>query len=125
MKLTLTKPALAFVFLHLSTAAVLAETYNYACTACIFPPLPGRGDGCDVDEKTYPLQVDDTRNVLEWRGKKYSLTVATFDEPNGCAKHGWHANGEGTSFTFCAATKGYGSIKDKDGIVRVRCSLKR
>jgi hypothetical protein len=82
-------------------------------------------DGCDVvDGKTYPLRVDDNKNVLEWRGKKYSLTIASFDEPDGCGKYGWHAKGNGTSFTFCAATQGYGAIQDKDH-VKVQCNLKR
>jgi hypothetical protein len=81
-------------------------------------------DGCDVvDGKTYPLRVDDNKNVLEWRGKKYSLTIASADEPDGCAKSGWHAEGNGTSFTFCAATQGYGAIEDKDRNVKVRCNL--
>jgi hypothetical protein len=65
-----------------------------------------------------------TKIVLEWRGKKYDLTDAIGDEPGGCAKAGWHAKGNGTTFTFCAATQGYGAIEDKDG-VRVRCNLKR
>ncbi len=67
------KLAIALVFLSLSTVGSYAETYNYTCSACIFPPTPV-GDGCDVDGKTYPLRVDDTKNVLEWRGKNYSLT---------------------------------------------------
>ena len=104
MKLTI-----ALIFASLSTTVVYAEIYNYSCK---------------VDGKTYPLRVDDNKNVLEWRGKKYSLTIASADEPDGCAKYGWHAEGNGTSFTFCAATQGYGAIEDKDG-VKVRCNLKR
>jgi hypothetical protein len=122
MKLTI-----ALMFAFLSATAVYAEIYNYSCKACIFPRIvSGDGsDGCDVVEgKTYPLRVDDKKNVLEWRGKKYSLTVASADEPDGCAKYGWHAEGNGTSFTFCTATQGYGAIEDKDG-VKVRCNLKR
>jgi hypothetical protein len=120
MKLTI-----ALILAFLSTAFVHAETYSYSCNACVFPSIPNGGDGCDVDGTTYPLRVDDKQNVLEWRGKKYSLTTATADESNGCAKYGWHAKGNGTSFTFCTATQGYGAIEDKDGNVRVRCNLKR
>ena len=72
MKLTI-----AVIFAFLSTTAVYAEIYNYSCKACLFPGIVS-GDGfggCDVvDGKTYPLRVDDKKNVLEWRGKKYSLT---------------------------------------------------
>jgi hypothetical protein len=116
----------AVIFATLSTTVGYAEIYNYSCNVCIFPSSASDGsDGCDVDAKTYPLQVDDNKNVLAWRGKKYGLTVASADEPNGCAKHGWHAEGNGVSFTFCTATQGYGAIEDKDGNVRVRCNLKR
>jgi hypothetical protein len=121
MKLTI-----ALIFASLSTAVVHAETYNYSCKVCVFPTIAIDGyDGCEVDGKTYPLRLDDNKNVLEWRGKKYSLTIASADEPDGCAKYGWHAEGNGTSFTFCAATQGYGAIEDKDGNVKVRCNLKR
>jgi hypothetical protein len=117
MKLTI-----ALIFAFLFTTAVYAETYNYSCKACVFPTIAiGGSDGCDVvDGKTYPLRVDDNKKVLEWRGKKYSLT----EQPN-CAKYGWHAEGSGTSFDFCTATQGYGAIEDKDGDTKVRCNLKR
>lgn len=116
----------ALIFATLWTTVGHAETYNYSCKVCIFPSISSNGsDGCDVDEKTYPLRVDDNKNLLEWTGRKYSLTVASADEPNGCAKYGWHAKGNGTAFTFCTATQGYGAIEDKDGNVRVRCDLRR
>jgi hypothetical protein len=113
----------AFIFATLSTTIVHAETYNYSCKACVFPTIANGGDGCDADGSTYPLRVDDNKNVLEWRGKKYNLTIASGDEA--CAKYGWHAEGNGTSFRFCTATQGYGAIEDKDGNVKVRCNLKR
>jgi hypothetical protein len=118
---TTMKLTIVFIFTYLSTAAVCAETYNYSCNVCVFPTVPSSdgSDGCEVVGKAYPLRVDDTKNVLEWRGKKYKLTIAS------CAKYGWHAEGNGTSFTFCTATQGYGAIEDKDGNVRVRCNLKR
>jgi hypothetical protein len=100
-----------------------AETYNYSCNVCVFPTLPTSdgSDGCDVvSGKTYPLRVDDNKNVLEWRGKKYKLT-----EAEDCGRIGWHVEGNGTSFDFCTATQGYGAIQDKDGVTRVRCNLKR
>jgi hypothetical protein len=115
MKLTV-----ALIFAFLSTTAVYAEIYNYSCKAGVFPRIVG-GDGCDVvDGKTYPLRVDDNKHVLEWRGKQCSLT----EQPN-CGKYGWHADGNGTSFDFCVATKGYAAIGDKDGNVRVRCNVKK
>jgi len=99
MKLTI-----ALIFASLSITVVYAEIYNYSCK---------------VDGKTYPLRVDDNKNVLEWRGNKYSLTVES------CGRYGWHAEGDGTSFTFCTATKGYAAIEDKDGNVQAECNLKR
>src|ERR1035437_5373970 len=110
------KFTIALIFASLSTTVVYAETYNYSCKVCVFPTI---GYDCEVDGKTYPLRVDGNKNVLEWRGKKYSLT----EQPN-CAKDGWHAEGNGTAFDFCTATQGYGAIEDKDG-VKVRCDLKR
>jgi uncharacterized protein YxeA len=105
MKLTI-----ALIFASLLTTVIYAETYNYSCK---------------VDGKTYPLRVDDNKNVLEWRGKKYSLTVASFDEPDGCAKYGWHAEGNGTSFTFCTVTQGGAYIEAKDGNDEVECCERR
>ena len=122
MKLTI-----ALIFASLSTTVVYAETYNYSCKVCVFP-FPAIGYDCDVvDGKTYPLRVDDNKNILEWRGKKYSITNANNPDKDeiGCAKAGWHAESNGTSFTFCAATQGYGAIYDKDGDTKVRCNLKR
>ena len=116
MKLTI-----ALIFAFLSTTAAYAEIYNYSCKACVFPRIVSdKGhDGCDADEKTYPLRVDDSKYVLEWRGKNYSLTA----QPN-CAKYGWHAEGNGASFDFCTATQGSGAIEYKDEVV-VQCDLKR
>jgi hypothetical protein len=51
MKLTI-----ALIFASFSTTVVYAETYNYSCK---------------VDGKKYPLQVDDTKMFLKWRGKQY------------------------------------------------------
>lgn len=118
MKLTI-----AFIFAVLPITAVYAEIYNYSCKACLFPKIVSDDgyDGCDVvGGKTYPLRVDDNKNILEWRGNKYSLT-----EQLNCGKYGWHAEGNGASFDFCGATKGYAAIEDKDGNVKVRCNLKR
>jgi hypothetical protein len=114
--------AMTAIFVVLSTAVVYAATYNYSCKACLFPKIVGEHgfDGCDVvDGKTYPLRVDDSKNVLEWRGKKYSLTVL----PE-CGRYGWHAEGNGVSFDFCTATQGYGAITVEDE-TKVRCDLKR
>lgn len=116
----------AVILTHLSIASAYAETYNYSCKACIFPSIAIDGsDGCEVDGKAYPLRVDEKKNVLKWRGKNYKLSAASADDPKGCANYGWHAEGNGKSFTFCAATQGYGAIEDQAGEVRVQCSLKR
>src|ERR1035437_10971438 len=108
------KFTIAFIFAFLSTTVVYAETYNYSCKVCVFPT--NAIDGCDVDGKTYPLRVDDSKNVLEWRGKQYSLTGTDYDLEYGCGNFGWHAKGNGASFDFCTATKGYAAIQDKDGV---------
>ena len=62
--------------------------------------------------------MDDVKNMLEWKGKKYNLTQAD------CGRVGWHADGNGMSFDFCTATQGYAAIK-KDENVEVECDLKR
>lgn len=85
MTINTTKVTIAVIFAVLSTTAVCAEVYNYSCKACIFPRIvtDDGSDGCDVVEgKTYPLRVDEKKNVLEWRGKKYSLA----EQPN-CGKY--------------------------------------
>jgi hypothetical protein len=94
--------ALAIILAPLLTTAAYPETYNYFCK---------------VGGKTYPLLADENTNILTWRGQKDSITVAhgDIDEPDGCAKYGWIATGDGTSFKFCAATQGVGTIEYKDG----------
>jgi hypothetical protein len=82
----------------IGASVVDARTYNYSCT---------------VDGKAYPLQVNDTNMSLKWRGKQYGLNALT--NPDLCGKGGWHAEGNGTSFDFCYATKGVASIEDKKG----------
>lgn len=106
----------------LCTTAVHAEVLNYSCKVCIFPSAVNVGE-CDVgDGKSYPLSVDESRKVLEWRGKKYSILVASPDDKGGgCGKYGWQADGNGTTFTFCIATKGYGGISDTTGETRAQC----
>ena len=106
MKNTYTVSAVCFVLkLMLPVAVLHAETYNYSC---------------EVNGKTYPLRVDDNKNILEWRGRRYILT----EQPD-CAKYGWHAKGDGASFDFCTATKGYAAIKYKDKNDEVECNQKR
>ena len=91
--------------LMLPAAELYAKTYNYSC---------------EVDGKTYPLRVDDIKNILEWRGRRYILT----EQPD-CAKYGWHAEGDGASFDFCTATKGYAAIKYKNKNDEFQCNQKR
>jgi hypothetical protein len=103
-----------------------AETFNYSCKVCAYPSVPSNGSaGCEVDDKAHPLKIDDKKNVLDWRGRKYALTESSADQDNGCAKYGWQAKGNGVEFKFCTATQGYGAIEDKDGVVRVQCQIKR
>jgi len=113
------------------------ETYN-KCAASVVPrkettssPANTRdviifNYSCKVHGKTYPLRLDETKKVLEWRGKRYSI-VSSSGSPSGsqpdCAKYGWHVEGNGTSFDFCSATQGYAAIQDKDGNDRVKCNL--
>jgi hypothetical protein len=106
----MTKLIIAIMFASLSTTAVYAEIFNYSCK---------------VDGKTYPLRVDDKKNVLEWRGKQFNITATSADEPDGCGKAGWHAEGNGTSFTFCAATQGGAGIIDKNGNDLAECCERR
>ena len=73
--------ALAGLMLGLMMCTATAETFNYSCK---------------VAGKTYPLRVDDKTNILEWRGKKYSITVAGDDDiEDACAKYGWIVKGNG------------------------------
>ena len=88
----------------LMVTAAQAATYSY---------------DCKVDGKTYPLQVNDTNLSLKWRGKQYGLNAVT--NPDACEKGGWHAEGNGTSFDFCYATKGVASISNQDGTWNVDC----
>ena len=94
---------IATIFAFLSaTVAAKADTYSYFCK---------------VGEKAYPLKVDDTANSIEWRGAKYKLSRID------CGRYGWHAEGNGMSFDFCTATKGYADI-EKDGKLKFQCNLK-
>jgi hypothetical protein len=105
------KLTIAFVLSILLISAVYAGTYNYSCKA---------------GGKTYPLRVDENKKVLEWRGKRYSITVSQETETDsGCAKYGWDAKGNGTSFRFCTATKGVAGFIYPDGNENWDCDLKR
>lgn len=120
MKLTVVMfPAIIVAFSpFVSSAEPLI--FNYSCSSCVFPHNTHGDGGCDSDKASYPLRVDTDKNILEWRGKKYSLSVQ-----EDCGQHGWLAKGNGTSFKFCTGTKGYGAIQNKEDQVVVQCSLKR
>jgi hypothetical protein len=68
----MTKFAIALIFASLSATAV-AGTYNYSCNVCVFPTLAttNGSDECEPVGKAYPLRVDEDKNVLEWREKRY------------------------------------------------------
>jgi hypothetical protein len=73
---------------------------------------------CKVKAKIHPIKVDDKKKTLEWLGKKYTIRVSNPNEPNGCAKSGWHVGPQrvdGTSFNFCTATQGVAGIEYDDG----------
>jgi Bacterial SH3 domain len=103
------------------SAHAVEQPFIYSCRIDgpfgVFPP--------PKSAKMYPLRVDETKMTLEWRGKKYSLTM----QPD-CAKYGSHAEGNGTSFDFCTATQGYAAIEDtrqewESRLVQAECNLKR
>ncbi|WP_420131641.1 hypothetical protein [Rhodopseudomonas sp.] len=104
------------------SATARAETFNYSCKTCAYPSFAN--ETCEEIGSAALLRVDDSMNVLEWRGRKYDLTIASADEADGCGNYGWHAKGNGKKFTFCTATKGYGAIEDNEG-VKVQCTLIR
>jgi hypothetical protein len=80
-----------------------ADTYNYVC----------------ADQgKSYPLQVDDKRNILTWKGAAYNIS-----RQFNCGKYGWHAGNDYASFDFCTATQGYADF-EQDGR-RIECNLER
>jgi hypothetical protein len=58
---------------------------------------------CEYQGQSYPLTVNEDKEILEWLGKKYHVTVANNDD---CAKYCWLAKGHGTSFQISTATQG-------------------
>lgn len=79
------------------------ETYNYICK---------------VGGKSLPLKVNDTKNILEWKGTTYK--IRTNEE---CAKFGWRAEKDGNFFDFCTATQGYADFQQNGS--NVQCDLAR
>lgn len=92
-----------FVLAALPTVSARAETYNYIC----------KDQG-----RAFPLKVDDTRKILDWRGTTYRIK-----ETEDCAKFGWRAEKDGGSFDFCTATQGYADFRQNGATVQ--CSLRR
>ena len=70
---------------------------------------------CNLESGKSHLLVNETKNFLLWRGKKYAITF----QPE-CGKYGWHAVGNGTAFDVCAMTKGVASI-DQPGQDDILC----
>jgi hypothetical protein len=64
------------------------------------------------------LQLDDTRNTLDWRGVTYKIRGNA-----DCGRYGWRVEGEGTSFDFCTATQGYADFQLRG--VDFQCDMKR
>jgi hypothetical protein len=87
----------------ISTTSAHADTYNYVCKE---------------HGRSVPLRVDDTRNILEWRGTIYKIK-----ETEDCGKFGWRAEKDGASFDFCTATQGYADFEQSG--TRIQCNLKR
>jgi hypothetical protein len=75
---------------------------------------------CNIVGQKQPLSVNEAKMTLRWLGKTYRLTM----QPD-CAKYGWHAEGNGTSFDFCTATQGVAGITQKpppEGPTEIDCS---
>ena len=97
----------------ISASSAQANTYNYVC----------KDHG-----KSFPLKVDDAQSTLEWQGTTYRIR-----ENENCAKFGWHAEKNGTSFDFCTATQGGGYIQQNGHHIQddiqdgndIPCNLKR
>ncbi|WP_398467080.1 hypothetical protein [Tardiphaga sp.] len=88
-------------FAALVSSSACAETYNYICKK---------------SGQTSQLKVDDTKNILQWKGETYRLR-----ETEDCAKYGWRAEKHGITFDFCTATQGYADFR-KNGET-VQCNL--
>ena len=99
MKVTHAIIVAALVFPATSTHA---STFNYVC---------------NDHGKSLPLKVDDTKNVLEWKGVTYKIKVTD------CGRAGWHAESRKDAFDFCTATKGYADFQQ--GGITIQCDLKR
>lgn len=100
--------------IFVSVPARAEEPYIYACEIVV-----------DLRYETHLLTIDEDKHTFRWRGKTYQITT-NLD----CGKYGWHVTGHGTSFNFCAATKGVGSfqgqpksVADADSDHGVTCSF--
>ena len=76
----------------LLTVPAHADVFNYVCR---------------VKEKSLPVKIDTTRNMLRWQGKTYRIK-----EQEKCAKYGWHAESDEDSFDFCTATQGVAGFEN-------------
>jgi hypothetical protein len=115
------KKVLAVAMAVLVPAVASAETIDYSCQ------YEGKG-------KAYPLHIDESKKVVDWQGKRYTLTASGSGEDiiavNGevCgAKWCFNAmslgpGNDGTSFTIGTATQGVASFtyKGKD----LECAMK-
>ncbi|RZN16130.1 hypothetical protein [Bradyrhizobium sp. Leo121] len=72
---------------------------------------------CKDHGKTHPLKVDDTKNILTWKGTDYKITE------NGCGKAGWRAEEDGVGFDFCTATQGVADFELNGS--KITCDMKR
>ena len=86
--------AAVLIVIALTATQARAETFTYACEIVV-----------DLRFETHLAKIDEQKHTFHWRGKTYQITVNP-----GCGKYGWHVSGHGTSFDFCAATKGVGSF---------------
>lgn len=97
------KHVLISVLATLVSSSACAETHNYVCKE---------------NGQTSQLKVDDTKNILQWKGETYRLR-----ETEDCAKYGWRAEKDGITFDFCTATQGYADFQYRRKTVL--CNLQR
>ncbi len=97
------KQILIGAFAALVSSSACAETYNYVCKE---------------NGQTSQLKVDDTRNILQWKGETYRLR-----ETEDCAKYGWRVEKDGITFSLCTATQGYADFQYRGKTVQ--CNLQR
>lgn len=97
------KHVLISLFAVIFSSSACADTYNYVCKE---------------NGQTSQLNIDDTKNILRWKGTSYRLR-----ETDDCAKYGWRAEKDSIAFDFCTATQDYADFQYSGETVQ--CRLQR